>query len=328
MNPRCLVCSAFVIGFLPLARAQNAPTTNAAPEVGARPAAPAFLDAVTFKGDADGERHTLTVMDAPSLDRIDAPDDRLAVLYEPATQHYTGLESSNYTYWEFSWPAVRAAVQGTARYATRLRNIGPELMEEGALNQPATNADPLAGNSANPTDTVGGDDDQTGYVWRTTIERKRIAGFDCMHWVGETVAGESVDAWCTPGLQPPIERAMATLKEINEPMALVPVRELVPTLVFVAWKALTKAGVTPIDLKWGGEGDMNHFAFVSVKQREGKISYFQIPPLYRKTTLLSMDGIGNQKPTELHRSPDHGPTPIQHNTLTTPGSEPLNLPGR
>ena len=329
MNPRFLAFSAFVVGFLPLARAQNMPTTNAAPEVGARQAAPAFLDAVTFKSESDGARHTLTVMDGPSLDRIEAPDDRLIVIYEPATQHYTGLESSNYTYWEFSWPAVHAAVQGTARYATRLRDIGPELMEEGALNQPAPNANPLAGNSTTPTDTVGGDDDgQTGYVWRTTIERKRIAGYDCLHWIGETVAGESIDAWCTAGLQPPIERAMATLKEINEPMALVPVRELVPPLVFVAWKALTRAGVTPIDLTWGGEGETSHFAFVSTRQREGRIAYFQIPPLYRKTTLLSMDGIGNQKPTELRRAPDQGPAPIQHDPPNTPGAEPLNLPGR
>jgi hypothetical protein len=103
-------------------------------------------------------------------------------------------------------------------------------------------------------------------------------------------------------------------------MALVPVRELVPPLVFVAWNALTRAGVTPIALTWGGEGNVNHFEFVSAKQREGKISYFQIPSLYRKTTLISMDGIGNQKATDLHANPARGPTPIEHDrSPTLPG---------
>jgi hypothetical protein len=327
MNPRLLLCLALLASPGPLARAQTAPTTNAAPETGAREAAPAFIDAVTFKINAEGDRRTLIVTDAPSLDRIDVPEDRLSVIYDPATQHYTGLEMSNYTYWEFSWPAVRAAVQGTGRYAARLRDIGPALMEEGEVSQPATatTADPLAGNSANPTDSVGGDDD-SGYVWHTTTEKKRIAGFDCQHWVGETVAGETINAWCTAGLQTPIERAVATLKEINEPMALVPVREIVPPLAFVAWSALTKAGVTPLDMTWGGEGDSNRFLFVSTKEREGEISYFQIPDLYRKTTLLSMDGIGKQKVTDLHRIPAQQPTSISPETIQ-PGSV-VNLPGR
>jgi hypothetical protein len=321
MNPRDFVFLAVLASLVSFARAQTAPTTNAAPEIGAREAAPAFVDAVTFKIDADGEKHTLMVTHAPSLDRIDAPDDRLIVLYNPTTQHYTGLETSSYTYWEFSWPEVRAAVQGTARYSARLRDIGPELMEEGAISPPATNSGSSVGTAANPsTDTVGGDD-PSGYVWRTTTEHKRMAGFDCLHWIGETVAGETIDAWCTAGLQPPIERSVATLREINEPMALVPVRELMPPLVFVAWNALTKAGVTPISLTWGSEGAMNHFQFVSAKQREGKISYFQIPSLYRKTTLISMDGIGNQKPTGLQPAPAQGPVPIPHD------SSPI-LPGR
>jgi hypothetical protein len=326
MNPRFSACLALLVSLVPCARAQTAPTTNAAPEMGARKAAPAFLDAVTFKVDADGEKRTLVVTDAPSLDRIDVPSDQLTVIYDPATEHYTGLETSNYTYWEFSWPAVRAAVQGTGRYAARLRDIGPALMEEGSSSQPAAASDPLAGNSVSSTDSVGGDDDDSGYVWHTTVEKKRIAGFDCEHWVGETVAGETIDAWCAAGLQPPIERALATLKAINEPMALVPVREIVPPLVFVAWKTLTKAGVTPIDMTWGGEGDSNRFIFVNVKEHEGRISYFQIPDLYRKTTLLSMDGIGKQKVTDLHHNAPHQPESISPETVG-PGSV-VNLPGR
>ena len=240
-----------------------------------REAAPAFVDEVTFKADSSGEKHTLVVINAPSMTRIDAPDDRFSILYNPATQYYIGLEMSNYTYWEFSWPVVRKAVEGTSRYATRLRDMGPELMEEDAVTPPATSSVALTGTEAGPTDSVGGDD--SGYVWRTTIEKKQIAGFTCQHWIGETVAGETIDAWCTAGLQPPLERAIATLKEINEPMALVPVRELVPPLVFVAWSTLTKGGVTPIEMKWGGDADANRFAFVSAKTAGGQGQLFPDP---------------------------------------------------
>jgi len=294
-------------------RAQNVPTAPAAAGQAPRAAIPAYVNVVSFRVETGGERKALTLISAPRLVRIDAPDERLSVIYDPATEHYLGLETSNATFWEFSWPEVKAAVQGTARYATRLRDLGPELMTENEPTSAAPGTDSADPASGSATDSAGPDD--SGYVWHTTIEHKRIAGFDCLHWVGETVAGETIDAWCTPGLQAPIESAVATLREINEPMALVPVRELVPPLIFVAWPPLTKAGVTPIDLAWGGQSDASRFTVDGIRQREGKAADFRIPALYRRTTLSSMDGIGNQKPVDVHA--------VQQIPTATPHDAPL-----
>jgi hypothetical protein len=329
MNPRSLFVAA--VSFLLLMHAQSAPkaaATNPPPEVKPPPkalpvriAAPAFVDTVTFNIQSSGDRHVLTVISAPGLVRIDAPDDRLSVIYDPATEHYTGLEHSNYTYWEFTWPEVRDAVESTHRYAQRLQDLGPELMEENAIPSPATSSDSatsadLSTNnapdpSASPATSSAGDD-TSGYVWHTTPDKKRIGDYDCVHWIGETVSGEKIDAWCAPSLVTPIEQALAILQTVNEPIALVPVRDFVPPLVFVALKALTKGGVTPVLMTWGSDTDADRFALVSVKQRDGKLSYFQVPKIYMKTTLVTMDGIGNQKSINARRDE---PIPQQSNPL-------------
>jgi hypothetical protein len=284
--------------------------SDAAParsQVPARIAAPAFVDVVTFRVITGGEKQQLTVFSAPGLVRVDDPDDRLSVIYDPATEHYTGLEHSNDTYWDFSWPAVRDAVENTPRYATRLRDMGPELLEENAIEPPSTNSSLSAPNTSPLTDSAG--DDDSGYVWHTEPGAKRIADIDCVHWIGETVSGEKIDAWCAPRLIPQVERALATLQTMNEPMALVPVRNLMPPLAFVAWKTLTKGGVTPVQLAWGTDANANQLLLVSVKQREGSLSYFQVPGIYIKTTLVTMDGIGNQNAqgTERHE-PSYSPS--------------------
>ncbi len=270
--------------------------TAADPEVHARMAAPAFVDIVTFKIVSTGDKQQISVVSAPGLVRVDSPDDRLSVLYNPATEHYTGLENSNYTYWEFTWPEVRDAVQNTARYATRLRDLGPELLEENAIAPASTNTD-----APPATDTASSDTDNSGYVWHTDIDRKKIGDIDCIHWIGETVAGEKIDAWCSPKSMPAVEQALATLKEMNEPMALVPVRMLVPPLIFVAWQSLHKAGVSPVQLTWGADTEFNQMTLVGVRQREGKVSDFQVPKFYVKTTLVTMDGIDGQGAQGTHR---------------------------
>ncbi len=266
-------------------------------------AAPAFVEEVNFNVITAGDKERISVLSAPGLVRIDSPDDRLSVIYDPATEHYTGLEHSNYTYWEFSWPEVRDAVENTPRYAARLRDMGPELLEENAIAPPATNSDAATAdtNTAPTTDSAGGDTDNSGYVWHTDPATKRVAGIDCVHWIGETVAGERIDAWCSPKPIPEVEQALAILKEMNEPMALVPVRTLLPPLAFVAWQALQKGGVSPVMLSWGSDTEFNQMTLVSMKQREGKLSYFQVPKLYMKTTLVTMDGIGNQRAQGTHR---------------------------
>jgi hypothetical protein len=331
MKSRSLPVAAFSLLLLshaecaPKAAATNAtPDTKPAPEAQPVPiAAPAFVDTVTFNIESSGNRHVLTVISAPGLVRIDAPIDRLSIIYDPATEHYTGLEHSNYTYWEFTWPAVRDAVQNTHRYAQRLQDLGPELMEENAITPPATSSDASSNTDASSTAAAAPDpnatsatssvgDDTSGYVWHTTIDKKRIAGYDCVHWVGETVAGEKIDAWCAPSLVPQVEQALTLLQTVNEPIALVPVRDFVPPLVLVAWKALTKGGVTPVLMTWGSDTESDRFALVNFKQRDGKLSYFQVPREYLKTTLVTMDGIGNQKPVTGKRD---APPPQQQNPL-------------
>lgn len=301
-------CS-FLVGFLSLATFLHAAETPPAQ----RHAAPAFVDEVTFKVEADGDKRTLTVVSAPGLVRIDVPTDRMSVIYDPLTEHYTGLEHSNYTWWEFSWPEVSAAVQGSSRYFARLRDLSPELLEENNEGPaPATNA--ADGTNTPPASPAAGTD-TSGYIWHPTTEKKRIAGFNCVHWIGETLGGEQIDAWCAAGLQASVEHAELVLRAVNEPMALVPVRNFMPPLAFVAWDALTRGGVTPVLMTWGSDEDKNRVALVSVKQREGKLSYFEVPKLYVKTTLVTMDGIGNQK----QPAPRQGETPMpRHHVPTLP----------
>ena len=249
-------------------------------------AAPAFLDVVSFEFHAEGENHKVVVTTSPTLLRVDEPDDGYSILYNPQTDHYTGLEHRNYTYWEFSWPEVRAAVENSKRHETRLQELSNEGLN-GDTAPPSTNAPNAASSSA------GSDD--SGYVWRSTTEKKRIADLDCVRWTGDTVSGESVEAWCYGGPLPKLQAAVERLRAINEPMALVPVRTIVPDFVFPVYDALVKGGVTPVLINWGGDRNKNHFRFVEAKTRDGKLSLFTVPKLYMKTTLITMDGLIDQK---------------------------------
>jgi hypothetical protein len=280
------------------------------------PAIPAVLDVITFEvHDEDGSRK-IVVTPTPGLLRVDIPDDGLSIIYNPATQFYIGLENRNYTYWEFSWPDVEAAVKGTTRYQTRLKDLGTDglngyLPDADGAAPPSTNAAPanpfaasdalMDSNSppsspaAPPSPTVA-NENVSGYVWKPEGERKRIAGIDCVKWSGDSVSGSPVEAWCCMTPLPKVRDALARLREINEPIALVPVRSLTPAFVFEVVDDLAKGGVTPVDITWGDDADKNHFALLSVKTREGRSKLFEVPSLYVKTTLVTMDGIGSQKP--------------------------------
>src|SRR5476651_647987 len=120
-------------------------------------AAPAFLDVVSFEFHAEGENHKVVVTTSPTLLRVDEPDDGYSILYNSKTDHYTGLEHRNYTYWEFSWPEVRAAVENSKRYEKRLQGLSNEGMT-GDAAPPSTNAPNAAASSL--------DGDTSGYVWR------------------------------------------------------------------------------------------------------------------------------------------------------------------
>jgi hypothetical protein len=288
-----LLCFSFIAS-----RADNPQALPADPApINARVAAPAFVEAVTFKIQAEGDTRVLTVTSGPNLVRIDAPNDRMSVIYDPQTEHYIGLEHSNYTYWDFVWPQVRDLVQSSQRYAARLRDIGPEALSGDVPPTPPPSA---ADTNTPPISSTAGSDD-SGYVWHPTLERKRIENLDCVHWTGETLAGENIDAWCAAGLLAPVETAVATLREVNEPMALVPVRNFVPPLVFIAWDAMTKGGVTPVLITWGSGTEESRFALAGQKTMKGKLSLFEVPKLYMKTTLVTMDGIGNQHPESATR---------------------------
>jgi hypothetical protein len=249
-------------------------------------ATPAFLDVVSFEFRADGENHKVVVTTGPTLLRVDEPADGYSIIYNPQTDHYTGLEHRNYTYWEFSWPEVHAAVENSKRHEARLQELSNEGLS-GDTSPPATNAA-----SALSTSAVA---DDSGYVWRPTTDRKRIAGLDCVRWTGDTVSGESVEAWCANGPLPKLQAAIERLRAINEPMALVPVRTIVPDFVFPVYDALVKGGVTPVLIAWGGEKDKNSFRFIEAKTLDGKPGLFTVPKLYMKTTLITMDGIIDQK---------------------------------
>jgi len=268
------------------ASAASAPTDNKPQPIATTPpvAAPAFLDVVTFNVHLEGETHPLIVTTGPTLLRVDEPVDRLSIIYDSQADHYTGLEHSNYTYWEFSWPEVRAQVENSQRYAAHLRDLDSE-----GINIPQPTPDPNAPGA--PSSSAGSDN--SGYVWRPTTDKKKIAKLDCVRWTGDTASGESVEAWCVNGPLPKMQAAFDRLRTINEPIALVPVRSLVPPLVFPIYDALVKGGVTPILIKWGGERDRNSFAYVESKTRDGKLSLFTVPKVYMKTTLVTMDGILN-----------------------------------
>ena len=249
-------------------------------------AAPAFVDVVTFVLHSDGENHKLIVTSSPTLLRCDETDDGYSVIYNPQTEHYTGLEHRNYTFWEFSWPEVRAAIESSKRYEDRLQELNLEGAT-GDASAPATNSPADASASVVPGSPA--------YVWKETTDRKTIAGLDCIRWTGDTATGDSVEAWCANGPLPKIQAAMERLRGINEPMALVPVRELIPSLVFPVYDALVKGGVTPVLITWGSGKDQSHFAFLEAKTRGYESTLFTVPHLYVKTTLITMDCMIDQK---------------------------------
>jgi hypothetical protein len=296
----CLLFPGVFLATMLSAQAADNQTNSVAPPV----AVPAFLDVVSFEFQVDGENHKAIVTMGPTLVRVDEPEDHYSIIYNPQTDHYTGLEHGNYTYWEFSWPEIRAAVENSKRHETRLQELSNEGLSIDSHSSAATNA-PNAGFSSTSSD-------DSGYVWRATTDRKRIADLDCVRWTGDTVSGESVEAWCYSGPLPKVQAAVERLRAINEPIALVPVRTIVPDFIFPVYDALAKGGVIPILITWGGDKDKSHFRFVEAKTRDGKLSLFTVPKLYMKTTLVTMDGLIDQQPVHPERKSAPAPKTWQN----------------
>jgi hypothetical protein len=120
---------------------------------------------------------------------------------------------------------------------------------------------------------------------------------------------------------PKVHAAIAELRKVNEPMALVPVRTMVPDLVFPVYDALTKGGVTPVLINWGDDMK-NHFRLIEVKSREAKQGLFAVPNLYTKTTLITMDGMIDSQPAPGLRKSD-APTKTWQNRDTPPPVDPM-----
>lgn len=258
------------------------------------PALPPTLDVTTFAIHNDGDSYKLIVTAPPqegtevfgpqtSLMRIDVPNESYSIIYNHLTEEYIGLEHSNYTYWQFSWPEIRAAVESSTRYASRLKELN--------LSGISTDSSPVSGRPPT-TESIP---DTSGYVWKQTTDHKQIAGLDCVRWTGDTVSGDNVEAWCFNGPMPKIQTAVERLHTTNEPMALVAVRILVPPFVFPVFGALVRGGVTPVVISWGSQQQKNSMAFVETKTRPAKPELFSVPKLYMKTTLVSMDGLIDQK---------------------------------
>jgi len=288
-----------IILFLAISAAQAA--DNPPPQ-----AAPAFLDVVNFEYSADGENHKVVVTNGPALLRVDELDDRYSVIYNPQTDFYTGLEHGNYTYWEFSWPEIRDEVENSKRHEARLQMLSNEGLNSEPTpsstnpldpNTPVIPPDASTPSTKAPTSTsVSASDDDSGYVWHATNEKKRIGDYDCIRWTGDTVSGENVEAWCYNGLLPKVQTAIENMRKINEPIALVPVRTIAPDFIFPVYAALFKGGVTPLQINWGDGQSKNYFRFISARTRDGKLSLFTVPKLYVKTTLVTMDGMIKEQP--------------------------------
>jgi hypothetical protein len=88
------------------------------------------------------------------------------------------------------------------------------------------------------------------------------------------------------------------------------VRTLVPPTVFEINASLIRGGVTPIRMAWGDPQDRSEFELLGVKKRRGEASLFTVPKLFVKTTLITMDGIGDQKPPgQTHPATPAAPLP-------------------
>lgn len=276
---RIVFCFLFSLLALPSLAAPATPANDKAKS--SPPPPPANLDVVTFLVHFESEPQKLIVTSAPTVTRVDKPAEEYSVIYNAQTDSYLGLEHSNYTYWQFSWPEVRAAVESSKRYESRLQELNLAGINSLTAKAPGEAA-------------AGSVPDTSGYVWSQTNDKKTIAGLNCTLWKGQTVSGDTLLAWCFDGPLPKIQTAIDRLKVMNEPLALTAIRTLVPPLVFPVFSALTKAGVTPVQITWG-ERNKNSFTFVEAKARDPKLSLFTVPNLYMKTTLVSMDGIIDQK---------------------------------
>jgi hypothetical protein len=311
---RWLVAVSLLAAALVPLHAADAPAPRALP-LNAPVAAPSVLDVVTFAFYSDGENRKVVVTTSPTLQRFDEPDDRWSFLYDPTSQIYTGLEHGNYTWWTFSWPEVRSAVETSKRGERRLSDMSTDGLNSD--DAPAQTNTPAPDLSALAT----GDD--TGYVWKQAGDKKRIAGLECQHWTGESLSAGNCDVWCYNGPLPRVTEAIARLREVDEPITLVPIRTLVPDFIFPVYEALGKSGLVPVEINWGSDTEKGEFHLVAQKTRPYDAKVFAVPTLYRKTTLITLDGMIPEQPIPGSRS---NPAARVDHLAPTPNVTPSGTP--
>jgi hypothetical protein len=280
-------------------------------------AQPAYVDVATFAYSASGANHKVVVTTGPTMMRVDEPAEDYSFIYNPATDSYIGLENRNYTYWEFSWPQLRDAVQNSKRYEKRLQDLGSDgLMGDSVL--PSTGA---TNSSASASASLDGSDG-SGLVWKQGPGTRRVGGYDCTQWTGETLSGEDTVAWCYAGVIPKVTKIIAHLRIVNGPMALIALRQVVPDHIFTVYDALTRANLTPLAMSWGQGSEGGEFHLVKLETREPRPDVFAVPKLYIKTTLESMDGMTDDQPVPELRGSHVAPR-VDHSAPASPNPAPM-----
>ncbi len=127
----------------------------------------------------------------------------------------------------------------------------------------------------------------------------------------------------TRGPLPKVTSAILQLHTVDEPMALVPVRTIVPDFIFLVYGALTRSGVTPVMITWGADQEKGEFRLEKMETRPGKLALFTVPKLYIKTTLVTMDGLIDRQPARVPRAgpkPSHVDHSVQPPARSMPGT--------
>jgi hypothetical protein len=231
---------------------------------------------VEFQLREAGENKKISLILTPEKIRVDQPAEKFAAIYLAAGDKYTGLELRDATYWEFSWPEVQAVVQRSKRYERRLHDLNIEGMASYDLTRP----DPAESLPESPI-----------YLWRPTGVKRKIGIYETAQWIGQSASAPSVEAWCVEKELPGLKLSLDQIKKINEPMALVPVRPILPAIAFRVVDSLFKAHVTPIEILWGDGGDRNRLTLTRLESKKMDLKSFAVPNTFRKVQLNALDGI-------------------------------------
>jgi hypothetical protein len=224
-----------------------------------------------------GRTQKIQALVAADKIRVNQPDEKFALLYESAGQLYTGLELRDAHYWQFRWPEVEAAIRESRRYADRLRNLDIEGLASYDLERPAANESAA---SSPPL-----------YRWKPGGKKKRIGAYECELWLGQSEQAPAVEAWCVETQVPLFHELLERLREINEPMALAPLRPLLPPLYFVVAESLRKAGVTPVELSWTQHSSPSQVTFQGAGEKKTESGQWKIPEGYLKSEMGALEGI-------------------------------------